>query len=176
MQSRVLVAVIFICSATVWAADKIVPPDVKLGLWEITETHNMSGMSMTIPPEALARMTPEQRAKMEEQMKGTMGGGQKPKIRQYCVTKEKLEKDSVFGDEREQCTRTVLASSPTMTEVKLQCKANEMTSDGTFKFEALSKENVKGTMRMVMTGRGQNMKMDMDFVAKYLSPVCGDVK
>jgi len=109
-------------------------------------------------------------------MKGTMGGGQKPKIRQYCVTKEKLEKDSVFGDEREQCTRTILESSPTMTEVKLQCKANEMTSDGTFKFEALSKENVKGMMRMVMTGRGQNMKMDMDFVAKYLSPVCGDVK
>jgi hypothetical protein len=162
----------------VWAADKIVPPNIKIGLWEITETHNMTGMpSMpTIPPEALAQMTPEQRAQVEAQMKSSLGGGQKPTTRKYCVTKEKLEKDSVFGEERNECTRTVLSSSSTSTEVKIQCKEKDMTSDGTFKFVALTPESVKGTMRMVMTGQGRNMNMNLDFISKYLGTECGDVK
>jgi hypothetical protein len=51
-----------------------------------------------------------------------------------------------------------------------------MTSDGTFKYEALSQESVKGTMRMVITGHGRTMNMDFDFISKYLGPACGDVK
>ena len=58
--------------------DKITPPNIKTGLWEMSETHTMTGMPpMSIPPEALARMTPEQRAQMEEHMKNSMGGGPK---------------------------------------------------------------------------------------------------
>jgi hypothetical protein len=175
----ILLTLIILCSSAVWAADKIVRPNIKDGLWEITETHNMACMpSMpTIPPEALAEMTPEQRAQVEAQMKGSMGGGgQKPTTRRYCVTKEKLEKDSVFGDDRNECTRTVLSSSSTSTEVKVQCKEKEMTSEGTFKFVALTPESVKGTVRMVMTGEGRTMNMNLDFLSKYLGPACGDVK
>ncbi len=174
--------ILFICiaffSVSAWATDKIVPPNVKIGLWEITETHNMTGMPPmpAIPPEALARMTPEQRAQVEARMKESFGGGSKVTTRKYCVTKEKLEKDLVFGENRNECTRTVLNSSSTSTEVKIQCKEKEMTSDGTFKFEALTPENVKGTMRMVMTGQGRTMHMDLDFVSKYLGSACGDVK
>jgi hypothetical protein len=178
MRTRILLTLIILCSSAVWAADKIVPPNIKTGLWEITETHNMYGMPPmpTIPPEALAEMTPEQRAQVEAQMKGSMGGGQKPTTRKYCVTKEKLEKDSVFGDDRKECTRTVLSSSSTTTEVKIQCKEKEMTSEGTFKFVALTPESVKGTARMVMTGEGRTMNMNLDFLSKYLGPACGDVK
>ncbi len=178
MRIRILLVLIILYSSAVLAADKIVPPNVKTGLWEITETHNMSGMPQmpTIPPEALAQMTPEQRAQVEAQMKGSMGGGQKPTTRKYCVTKEKLEKDSVFGDDRKECTRTVLSSTTTSTEVKIQCKEKDMTSEGTFKFVALSPESVKGTVRMVMTGDGRTMNMNVDFLSKYLGPACGDVK
>ena len=178
MQTRILLVLIILCSFAMWAADKIVPPDIKTGLWEITETHNMTGMPPTpaIPPEALAQMTPEQRAQLEAQMKGSLGGGQKSTTRKYCVTKEKLEKDSVFGDDRKECTRTVLNSSSTSTEVKIQCKEKDMTSDGTFKFVALTPESVKGTMRMVMTGEGRTMNMNLDFLSKYLGSSCGDVK
>lgn len=165
-------------SSFVFAADKIVPPNIKIGLWEMTETHNMTGMPPmpSIPPEALARMTPEQRAQMEAHMKNSYGGGPKTTTRKYCLTKEKLDKNSVFGDERKECTRTVLSSSSTMSEVKVHCAEKEMTTDGTFKFEALSPENVKGTMRMVMTGHDHTMHMDFDFISKYLGPACGDVK
>jgi hypothetical protein len=61
MHRQILFICIAFSSVSVLAADKIVPPNVKIGLWEITETHNMTGMpSMpAIPPEALAEMTPE---------------------------------------------------------------------------------------------------------------------
>ena len=178
MRTRIILMLSILCSSAVWAEDKIVPPNIKTGLWEITETHAMTGMPPmpTIPPEALAEMTPEQRAQVEAQMKSSLGGGPKSTTRKSCVTKEKLEKNSVFGDDRNGCTRTVLSSSSTSTEMKIQCKEKDMTSDGTFKFVALSPESVKGTVRMVMTGQGHSMNMDVDFLSKYLGPACGDVK
>ena len=178
MRTTILFALIALCTSSMWAADRIIPPNIKTGLWEMTETHTMSGMPAmpSIPPEALARMTPEQRAQMEEHMKSAMGGGPKTTSRKYCVTKEKLEKDMVFGENRPECTRTVLSSSTTMTEVKVHCQEKDVTSDGTFKIEALSSDSVKGTMRMVTNAHGRNMNMDFDFLSKYLGPACGDVK
>jgi hypothetical protein len=178
MRTIIWCVLIALCSSSVFAADKIVPPNIKTGLWEITETHTMTGMPPmpAIPPEALAKMTPEQRAQMEAHMKNSFGGGPKTTTRKYCVTKEKLEKDTVFGDNRNECTRTVLSSSSTMTEVKIHCTEKDMTSDGTFKFEALTPENVKGAVRMITTGHDRTMHMDFDFVSKYLGAACGDVK
>jgi len=84
--------------------------NIKTGLWEITELTSMTGIPPmpAIPPEALANMTPEQRAQVEARMKDSFGGGPKTTTRKYCVTKEKLEKDTVFGDNRNECTRTVM--------------------------------------------------------------------
>jgi hypothetical protein len=69
-----------------------------------------------------------------------------------------------------------VSSSSTSTDVKIQCKEKDMTSDGTFKFVAVTPESVKGTVRMVMTGEGRTMNMNVDFLSKYLGPACGDVK
>ena len=62
MRTTMWCVLIALCSSSVFAADTIVPPNIKTGLWEITETHTMTGMpSMpAIPPEALANMSPEQ--------------------------------------------------------------------------------------------------------------------
>jgi hypothetical protein len=178
MRTTLWCVLIALCSSSVFAADKIVPPNIKTGLWEMTETHNMTGMPAmpTIPPDTLAKMTPEQRAQFEAHMKNSFGGGPKTTTRKYCVTKEKLEKDMVFGENRPECTRTILSSSSTMTEVKVHCQEKEVSSDGTFKFEAMSNESVKGTMRMVMTTHDRPMHMDFDFTSKYLGAACGDVK
>jgi hypothetical protein len=62
---NVLLGIVLLLSLTVMAADKIQPLNVKLGLWETTHTTTTSGQ-MPIPPEMLAKLTPEQRAKMEE--------------------------------------------------------------------------------------------------------------
>src|SRR5215467_16319582 len=94
---------LILISSLGWCADKLQPPDVKLGLWETTVTSQMSGLP-PIPPEALARMTPEQKARMEAAMKARSGHPTTHTSR-HCVTKEQLEKGATFNDERENCTR-----------------------------------------------------------------------
>ena len=178
MRTSVFLLCIAICCSAAFAADKIVPPNIKTGLWEITETHALTGMPAmpNIPAEALEKMSPEQRAQMEAHMKDAFSGSPKTTTRKDCVTREKLEKEYAFAEDRKECTRTVLSSSSTVTEVKIHCVEKEMTSDGTVKFQALSQESVKGTMRMVMTGHDRTMNMNIDFVSRYLGPSCGDVK
>jgi hypothetical protein len=123
MRIALAVVIFSLCLSSALAADKFVRPNVKTGLWEVTETHTMTGMPAmpAIPPEALANMTPEQRAQMEEHMK-SMGGGPKTTTRKDCITKEELDKDMAFGENRAECTRTVISSSSTMTEMKIHCQ------------------------------------------------------
>ncbi|HWZ81932.1 MAG TPA: DUF3617 domain-containing protein [Terriglobales bacterium] len=177
MRIAITLVIFSLVVSSAFAADTFVRPNIKTGLWEITETHTMTGMPAmpAIPPEALANMTPEQRAQMEEHMK-SMGGGPKTTTRKDCVTKEKLDKDMAFDEKRPECTRTVISSSSSMTEMKIHCQEKDTTSDGTFKFEALSSESVKGTVRMVINSHGRPMNMNFDFISKYLGPSCGDVK
>src|SRR5690348_9441337 len=65
--------------------------NVKLGLWEMTTMGEVSG-APPIPPEALARMTPEQRARMQAAMTASLAQQNKPKVRKYCVTQKDLER------------------------------------------------------------------------------------
>ena len=77
MQTKCILVLIIscFCSLTLSAADKLTPLNVKEGLWEITVTHSMTGMPNmpAIPPDALAKLPPEQRARMEAMMKGGSG-------------------------------------------------------------------------------------------------------
>ncbi|MGA2360569.1 MAG: hypothetical protein ABSF66_16325 [Terriglobales bacterium] len=89
-MAKFLLALVVFSSLTLWAADNITPLNVKEGLWEMTVTHSMSGMPAMpdIPPDVLAKMPPEQRARMEAMMKG----GPSTDVRKECITKEKIEK------------------------------------------------------------------------------------
>ena len=59
----------------------------KPGAWENTIT--VSGL--TIPPDVLAKMPPDRRAIVEQQLSADGAAGQ-PSVRRTCVTKETLEK------------------------------------------------------------------------------------
>ncbi len=174
MRNKLFLALIVLCSLTLCATDKITPLNVKEGLWEVTVTHSMSGMPATpnIPPDALAKMPPEQRARVEAMMKG----GPSTDVRKECITKEKLEKHSAFSNNRGDCTRTVVNSTGSKLEVKLHCEEKQTSSDGTLLVEAIGSENVKGTMHLVTNSNGRTMNMDFTISSKYLGPSCGDVK
>jgi uncharacterized protein DUF3617 len=174
MRSKVLLALLTLCSLSLWAGDKIQALDIKLGLWEITSTVAMTGMPAmpNIPPDVLAKMPPEQRAKMQ----AAMGGSPTTTVRKVCITKEKMDKQTAFNDERKNCTRTVVSSSSSKLDIKMQCTEQDATMNGTIHVEALSSENVKGTVRMAMNGGGRNMNMNSDFTSRYLGSACGDVK
>jgi hypothetical protein len=175
MRTNFILAVIVFSSLTLFAADKITPLNVKEGLWEMTVTHSMTGMPPmpAIPPDALAKMTPEQRSGMEAMMKG----GASTDVRKECITKEKIEKQSAFNDDRRECTRTVLTSTSSKLEMKIHCEHGQHGStDGTLLIEAVGSDTVKGKMQSVTNGSGRTMNMDFTFNSKYLGPACGDVK
>jgi hypothetical protein len=175
MRTNLLVAVILFCVAVLWAADNITPLNVKEGLWEMTVTHSMTGMPAmpNIPPDTLAKMPPDQRARVEAMMNGQPSTD----IRKECITKEKLEKHSAFSANRGECTRTVVSSTGSKLELKFHCEEKQSSSDGTFLMEAIGSDNVKGTMHSVInTSSGKTMNMDLTITSKYLGPACGDLK
>jgi hypothetical protein len=175
MRMNLLVAVVFFLAVTLWAADNIAPLNVKEGLWEVTVTHSMSGMPAmpNIPPDTLAKMPPDQRARVEAMMNGQPSTD----VRKECITKDKLEKHSAFSANRGDCTRTVVSSTSSKLELKFHCEEKQSSSDGTFLMEAIGSDNVKGTMHSVVkTSRGNTMNMDFTITSKYLGPACGDVQ
>jgi len=171
----IFVVVILTSSVAVWAADKAQPLNIKVGLWEISTTTTRSGQ-MPIPTEFLARLTPDQRARMGERMKANSAEKTKTTTRKECMTKEKLAKDSAFGEDDQKCTRTVVSSTGSKTEVKMQCAYEGTKNDGTFVIEALNSESVKGSVQVVATGGGHTMNSSSTITGKWIGSVCGDVK
>jgi hypothetical protein len=178
MRTKVLLVLIVCSSLVLLAADKVTPLNVKEGLWEMTVTHSMTGMPAmpAIPPNTLAKMTPEQRARMEAAMKQSGTGGTSTDVRKECITKEKLERNSAFSDNRKECTRTVLNSTGSKLEIKVHCEEKQVSTDSTLLLETVGSDNVKGTMQSVTNANGRTMNMNFTFSSKYLGPACGDVK
>jgi hypothetical protein len=165
--------VILFCSSS-FSADTIHPLDVKLGLWEVTTVSKMSGMP-AIPPEVLAKMTPQQRAAFEQAM-GTGPNAGKPAVRKHCLTKEKLDKQNMFSDDSKSCTHTVVTSTSSKLELRLECSEKGGKSTGTFRVEAINSEMVKGSAQMVANSEGKNMNIDSNFTSRWISADCGTVK
>src|SRR5713226_7911176 len=97
MRRIIFLAAISLSALVLWAEGNVKPLNVKVGLWQITSTTAISGHLPGVPPETLARMTPEQRARYEAAMqKATQG---QTTTRKHCVTQKDLDKDP-FGEEK----------------------------------------------------------------------------
>ncbi len=155
------------------AADKITPLDVKLGLWEVTTTNSMSG-EIPIPPEKLAKLTPEQRARLEASMAKLTAPT--TDTHKECLTKEKLDKDLLFAEDRQECTRTIVNSSTVRLEAKIHCEDEETKTDGTLALNVENSDSVKGNMEAVVISGKRTMKMHITFATKYLAASCGTIK
>jgi hypothetical protein len=151
--------------------------DVKLGLWETTLT-NQTDMSSMVPPEMLARLTPEQRAQMEAAMQGR--GGARTSTTKHCITKdtmnEALASANTDNMKKMNCTRTFVSSTSTKQVIHMECSQGTRKTSGDVQFEAINRETGKGSMVMTTSGgggRGGNMKMA--WTSKWLGADCGDV-
>jgi hypothetical protein len=175
MRTSVLVSLIFLACTSVWAADDLKPLDVKLGLWETTNTFQSSGMPpMNIPPDALARMTPDQRAKVESMMKNQ--GSPRTTTTKSCMTPEKMKRSEMFYEQK-QCTKTVVTSSSSRMEMRMHCTMEGgAKADGTVRVERINSESSKGSVQIVSTSGDHTMNMNSTFTSKWLGPDCGDVK
>jgi len=172
VKTRILLVMAFLTPLAGWAVDPV-PMDVKLGLWETTLTNQMD-ISSLIPADALAKLTPEQRAKME----GAMGRGGARTTTKHCITKETINEalsNAGRGNTKDlNCTRTFTTSTSAKQVVHMECTSGNMKTSSDVQVEVIDRENTKGSMVMTSAGgRGGNMKME--WTSKFLGAECGDV-
>jgi uncharacterized protein DUF3617 len=154
---------------------KLQPLNIKPGLWESTRTIKRTGET-PIPAELLNRLTPEQRARMEERMKANSAGHETTETEKHCVTREDLEKDRLKIAETQECTTTVLNSTSTSLKGKLVCDTQGVHATGTLDLTAADPEHVSGSYHSTMDGNGRTMHVEGAWTSKWLGASCGNVK
>ena len=153
--------------------------NAKEGLWEMTVTTGGAGMP-GMSADTLAKMTPDQRAMVEQMMKqkGVSMSGNTITVKS-CVTKDKIAKGAAFSDSRSgnsECTHSVVKSSASHMEVKFHCDSkNGGTTDGNTSVD-IAGDGVKGTTHVTNTTNGNSKTFDTTFTSKYLGTDCGDIK
>ena len=176
VKLRILLGLAFLWALPSWTADAVQPLDVKPGLWETTTTTEMSGLP-PMPADLLAKMAPEQRAKMEAAMKARAAQGAKTTTRRTCWTKEELSKPLTFGDDNDKsCKSTLISSSRSKQEARLECTNETANRSGDVHIEAINPENLKGSMQMTVAGGGRTMNINLGFTGKWIGSSCGELK
>jgi len=148
------------------------PLNIKPGLWEMSTTTQMSGAMM--PPDLLARMPPEQRARIEATLKQHgVGAGAHPNTTKTCVTKEDLLRGSVHAEKEQDksCQYRVGTQTATHMETHFHCAGNP-PRDGEMKMEAVSPEEFKGAIQMTTP----NGKVNVTLNGHWLGAACGKDK
>jgi hypothetical protein len=162
-------------SADSQLAGKLQVLNVKPGLWESTRTIKRTG-EMAIPAEMLNRLTPEQRARMEERMKANSAAHTTTTTEKHCVTKEDMERDRLRLAEAKECTTTVLNTTTTTVKAKLVCDQEGMHATGTLELVAADPEHVNGSYQSAVNGGGHTMNVEGTWTSKWLGSSCGDVR
>jgi len=138
--------------------------DIKTGTWEMTLSTAMSGMPM--PKEALAKMEPAQRARIEASMRAQAGQG-KPHISRSCVTREDLDRGQLMRSDEPNCKRKVITQDARHLEMEEVCTGPE-PSKSHFKFDATSSERYTGSIDML---RGDG-KVHIDMSGRWIGATC----
>lgn len=174
-----------LAAAALWAAEPT-PLDLKPGEWEYTVTMQMSGKPQPgaaqmpqIPADQLAKLPPEQRAKIEAALKqaGNLASG-KPTTttNKNCVKKEDLVRLNPLGNADKSCKMTVINSSRSKLEAKMDCDSPGNKSTSTLTIEASSPESSKFSVVSTGTANGRPMNMTVNGTSKWLSATCTDTK
>ena len=149
-------------------------PNIKPGLWEVTVTPKVSG-EMPIPEDQLAKMTPEQRAKVEAMVKGA---GSKPHVYKDCMTPEKIAKgfEMERGADEASCKRNVISSTASELTLHDECNHTNRTTVSDVHFEFKGGTQINGKLHIVTTASGKSMTVDSTVAGKYVTASCGSVK
>jgi len=138
--------------------------DIKTGAWEVTISTAMSGMP--IPKEAMAKMSPEQRARMEASMRAQAGQG-KPHTSRSCVTREDIDRGQLMRSDEPNCKRKVITQNARHLEMEEVCTGPE-PSKSHFKVDATSRERYTGSLD---TTRGDG-KVHVDMTGRWIAATC----
>ena len=176
------IAIALFVSAGAWASD-VTPLDVKTGQWEYTVTVQLGGAGAEamakqmppIPPEQLAKLSPDQRAKMEallKQYRAMASGQPTTTTHKTCIKKEDLLKLDPASNADKTCKMTVLSSSRSKQEIKEECSPNGNKQSGTMTIEAQNSESVKFSFTGTQMDEGRPINMNVNGTGKWLSSTC----
>ena len=149
--------------------------NAKPGAWEMSITTLTAGT--LIPPDVLAKMPPEQRAKFEQSMRARSG---KPMTHtsKTCVTQEDLDQNRIIKEEEEekedglQCTTKVVSKSSSKLVIDRTCPAPR-ASTAKMAMEAKTLENIVGSIDMT---RAESGKVHVDIKGRWLGASCAEIK
>jgi hypothetical protein len=181
MHRSVIAGLIVLASAATFAAGFGLKP----GLWEMHIVKQVrDGRDMTAQlatgaaqmQQAMASMTPEQRARLEAMMKArgteSIGSG----IVRMCVSPEMASRDTPIVDRDGHCQPSTVNRSGNTTTFEVSCKtpAGEMTGKG----ESVNSGDLITTKMDVTTrdSKGETHVIHSEHELKYLGADCGDVK
>ena len=170
MKTKYIVGVALMTAAA-WGADTFHPLDVKTGLWETTLSNQMSG-APALPPDLLSRMTPEQRAKLEQAMKARAAQGAHTSTSRRCLTKDKLNEPLDLAKQPEGCTHKVITSSSSKQEIQFECAIGGGKQTGLLRVEAIDSSDIKGTMHINMAAGDRASSTTTEFTSKWLGAAC----
>jgi len=145
--------------------------NAKPGAWEMTTTTLTTGMPA--PAEEMAKMPPEQRAKMEKAMQARAG---KPstRVKKSCITKKDLDQDRVIKSEDEgQCKKKIISKSSTKIVFEQTCGAPH-ASTSNMMIEAKTPESIAVSIDIVQGGASG--KIHVDIKGRWLGASCAGIK
>jgi hypothetical protein len=165
------VAIAILTAGAALAQDRIPALNAKTGLWEVTSVSVRSG-APPIPADALARMTPEQRAMIEAKMKAMP----QTTTKQSCFTAEDVAKGFGLNHVDKSCKQTIVSANGSKLEVKWICDGPNNKGTGSIRIEAPDPTQVNGLVEFTMASEGRVMNMKVTTTAKWLSNSCGNVE
>jgi len=161
-------------TALAQAADPI-KPNIKPGLWEVSLTPHVSG-EMPIPDAELAKMTPEQRARLEAMMKARVAKSSGPKVYKECMTPEKIARGFDMDRDDTSCKRKVVSSSANELTLHDECNKPDQKTVSDVHFEIKGGTQMSGKINVVVSSGAKNMTINNTMQGKWLGANCGSVK
>ncbi len=174
MRKSLFFGAVCLWATVLMAGGKITPLNVKTGLWQNTATTTVTG-ALGMPPELMARLTPEQRARYEAAMKKHAANGT-PRTRTYksCLTQKNLNENPFDDPSRGEmkCQQTVITSTGSDLEFREHCAGGTTHADFHMKLHAIDSEHIVGNSdnTATMGGRTMHSTMKMDF--KWAGATC----
>lgn len=149
--------------------------NVKPGAWEMTVTTIASGMKLS--PDMAAKLTPQQRAQMEQMMKAREGKPHTTTI-QSCLTKDDISQDRIIKEMEDEdddsavhCKVTVISKSSSKLVLDTKCPG-PTPSTTRFTIEAKTPDTIEATGERDQQGSG---KSRMTIKGRWVGASCLDV-
>lgn len=152
-------------TAAGWAAGATQPLDIEPGLWEIALTVRTIG-KLPIPAEALAKMTPQQRASIDARP-----AEPRNTVKRSCLREEELEQPLVFsfgGAGQQACQETVMQALRNRQEIHVECSKG----GGTIQVEAADRKNVTVSSQWTATDGAHTVHLNSTAKLKWLGASC----